>query len=241
MARGGANPWLPTSTARYGHHPLAASSILMISSSSTSTASSLPLHSSSSRRRYAIHTFSPPAIPNDEKPVPRVVERDTKALLHIFNVPLDYRYQTTPRWRETPAVAHRRAQRKKLSEMRKRSRVYVDVLEARETQRLREEREQMERWKALRLQTKRADWKLKMEERARVEAIEREARLKARQQNRANYEGKLQVHHTAKREWLRAINEELHKFDTADLPHLINLKNYKYDTWENTLWYTTEN
>jgi hypothetical protein len=152
-----------------------------------------------------------------------------------------YSYQTTPRWRESPAMAHRRAERRRITEIRKRAAAYCDVQLTKERERFRQEREQMERWKALRLQKRREEWREKMVVREKVESQERAERAKLESQNLQVHAEKSKVKQQAKQEWLLCLKEELHKFDVADLPHLMALKNSKYDTHEDEEWYSTAN
>ena len=159
----------------------------------------------------------------------------------MFDVPVFYTYQTTPRWRESPAMAHRRAERRRMTEVRKRATVYCNIELEKERERFRQEREQMERWKALRLKKRREEWREKMVVREKVESQERAERAKLAAQNLQVHAEKSKLKQEAKREWLLCIKEELHKFDVADLPHLMSLKNYKYDTHESQEWYTKDN
>jgi len=186
-------------------------------------------------------TLNPIPLPNDEKPVRRVVDLNYNDLFDLFDVPLFYTYPTTPRWRETPANAHKRALRKKIRALQWRAKDFCAKKLAEERVRLLQERDQMERWKALRLQKRTAEWKEKMAERERIESVARADRARTEEYTQRAHAEKLTRERLATREWLQCIREERWKFDLAEMPRLLSLKNFKYETYEDKQWITGNN
>lgn len=128
-----------------------------------------------------------------------------------------------------------------MNEIRRRARIYCDAELAKERERLWLEREQMERWKTYRREKRRENWRAKMAERERVESQERADRARLEAEKMEVWKAKTEARIAGRREWLQCIKEEIHKFDLSDLPLLVKLRNYKYDTYQGKHWYTKHN
>ena len=163
--------------------------------------------------------------------------QDNDALLDVFDVPLEYTYQDTLHWRETPAIARRRAEKKRLGEIRRRAKVYWDDLQKQEAQRARDEQAQIDKAKAENMERKRALWREKRKFIVAAEAEDRASRAKAWKQTETFLKEKEKQKHEGRLEFLRCLKEEEDKLDVLDLPYLARLRNLKYDTWGGREWY----
>eukprot|EP01087_Luapelamoeba_hula_P013057 TRINITY_DN3709_c0_g1_i1.p1 TRINITY_DN3709_c0_g1~~TRINITY_DN3709_c0_g1_i1.p1 ORF type:complete len:239 (-),score=40.68 TRINITY_DN3709_c0_g1_i1:100-816(-) len=179
----------------------------------------------------------PPTPPGWKKPpATHVLPQDNEALLKVFDVPLEYKYQTTLHWRETPAMARRRAERRRLTEIRKRATAYWADLERQEHERLVTERTAQLQADKAKIEQRREQWKTDSIV-VRQRAADNEARKKLREAKMLQFATKhRQMLHESRLEFLRAMQEEIHKFDIYDLPHFHKTKNLKYDTYESKMW-----
>ncbi|KAL6076382.1 WH2 domain-containing protein [Balamuthia mandrillaris] len=204
-----------------------------------------PVHQS--RRGYALKSGSDAYYldsnrpPNDEKPVPAFLERDKAKMLDVFNVEIPFRWGQTPHLRETPATARRRANRRRLTEIRKRAFDYVQDTLSREAERFRQEREQIERWKQIRREQKLSRWLVKMRHQEEVDREVRQEIEQHKQRKLRMWQLRQEEQHKARLEFLRALEEEKDRFELTDLPKMLELKNQRYATWMSMPWFREEN
>lgn len=160
----------------------------------------------------------------------------------LRDLPFEVKYPATPNWREAPAIAVRRAERKRLSELRKRCKRLWQLIAEERAAREAAERVEMDRQHAIRRS-------IHLERRRRVQLYQNawnDYRRRLRERYDAQFEivraEKDRVRHQSKLDWLESLNRVLAEFKDRDVPNISTvLRNYRYLTHGGKDWFTGKN